>query len=80
VLGNQGSGLGLWLLSRFSEGVDDVLWSRLSAEARAEVDGLVAAGHSVQAIVVMRECAGLPQPDLRECVGLLAQRLTVLRE
>ncbi|WP_329405980.1 hypothetical protein OG802_00190 [Streptomyces sp. NBC_00704] len=61
-------------------GVDDVLWNRLSAEERAEIDALVAAGRSVQAIVVMRECAALPQPDLRECVDLLAQRFTVLRE
>lgn len=61
-------------------GMNEGLWSRLSAETRAEVDGLVAAGRTVQAIVVMRERAGLPQPELRDCVDLLAQRFTALQE
>ncbi|MEU2494616.1 hypothetical protein [Streptomyces sp. NPDC007883] len=60
--------------------MDEGLWSRLSAETRAEVDGHVAAGRTVRAIVVMRERAGLPQPELRDCVDLLAQRFTALRE
>jgi hypothetical protein len=60
--------------------VDDMVWNRLSAEARAEVDGLIAAGRSIQAIIVMRERVGLPHPDLRECVDLLAWRQTVQHE
>ncbi|MGP4087844.1 hypothetical protein [Streptomyces sp. KR55] len=80
VFDNQSSDLGLRLLSRFNVGVDDSLWGRLSAEARAEVDGLIAAGRSVQAIAVMRECAGPPRPGLHECVDLLDQRFMALRE
>jgi hypothetical protein len=52
--------------------VDDTLWDRLSTEARAEVDGLIAAGRNIQAIMMIRERAGLPRPELRECVDLLA--------
>ncbi|MGC9539728.1 hypothetical protein [Streptomyces sp. UG1] len=80
VFDNHGSGRGLRLFGRFNVGVEDLLWSRLSTEARAEVDGLIAAGRSVQAIAVMRECAGLPRPGLHECVDLLAQRFAVMRE
>jgi hypothetical protein len=52
--------------------VDDTLWDRLSAEARAEVDGLIAAGRNIQAIMVIREGVGLPRPELRDCIDLLA--------
>ncbi|MFI6621306.1 hypothetical protein [Streptomyces sp. NPDC050528] len=52
--------------------MDDTLWDRLSTEARAEVNGLVAADRTIQAIVVIREHAGLPRPELRDCVDLLA--------
>lgn len=61
-------------------GMNEGLWSRVSAETRTEVDGLVAAGRTVQAIVVMRQRTGVPRPELRDCVDLLAQRLTALRE
>ncbi|UKY55619.1 hypothetical protein [Streptomyces inhibens] len=60
--------------------MDDSLWVRLPADAQAEVDRLVSVGHNVQAIVVMREHVRLPQPSLRECVDLLSQRFTALRE
>ncbi|MEV5528019.1 hypothetical protein [Streptomyces prunicolor] len=54
--------------------MDNMLWNRLSAEARAEVDGLIAAGRTIEAIVMMLERAGPPRPDIRECVDLLAWR------
>ncbi|WP_405992608.1 hypothetical protein [Streptomyces sp. NBC_00986] len=60
--------------------MDDTLWNRLSAEAQAEVDGLIAAGRSIQAIKTMRERTGLPQPELRECIDLLAWRHGALQE
>ena len=41
------------------------LLCRLSAEAGAAEGGLVAAGRSVQAVAVMRECTGLPQFGLQ---------------
>ncbi|MGW7414754.1 hypothetical protein [Streptomyces sp. NPDC054863] len=55
------------------------LWDRLSAAARAEVDELVAEERTIQAIVIMRERAGTPVPEIRDCVDLLAERCTVLR-
>lgn len=60
--------------------MDDSLWNRLSAEARAEVDGLIADGRHVQAIVVIRERVGPPQPDLRACVDLLEYRAASVRQ
>jgi hypothetical protein len=60
--------------------VDNSLWSRLSVEARAELDGLIAGGRHIQAIAVMRERAGLPQPELRDCVDLLELRAKCLRQ
>lgn len=60
--------------------MDDMLWNRLPAEAQAEVDGLIAAGRNIQAIMVMRERTGLPQPELRECIDLLAWRHGALQE
>ncbi|MFG2371041.1 hypothetical protein ACGFY9_06140 [Streptomyces sp. NPDC048504] len=60
--------------------MDDMLWNRLPAEAQAEVDELIAAGRNIQAIMVMRERTGLPQPELRECIDLLAWRHGALRE
>ncbi|MEV8545207.1 hypothetical protein [Streptomyces sp. NPDC051572] len=60
--------------------MDDMAWNRLSAEAQAEVDGLIAAGRSIQAIMVMLERADPPRPDLRECVDLLAWRHRAQRE
>ncbi|WP_128512683.1 hypothetical protein [Streptomyces inhibens] len=60
--------------------MDDSLWGRLPTEAPSEVDRLVSFGHNVQAIVVMREHACLPQPGLRECVDLLNRRFAALRE
>ncbi|MCX4510545.1 hypothetical protein OHA27_09535 [Streptomyces sp. NBC_01619] len=75
----EGAAMRLRLLGRFNVSVDDSLWSRLSVEARAEVDGLIADGRHVQAIAVMRERAGLPQSDLRECVDPLELRASSLR-
>ncbi|MFJ8629326.1 hypothetical protein [Streptomyces sp. NPDC093568] len=60
--------------------MDESLWSRLSVEARAEVDGLITDGRNIQAIQMMRERAGLPRPELRACVDLLALRAEILRE
>ncbi|GKQ40283.1 hypothetical protein [Streptomyces sp. A012304] len=59
--------------------MDDALWSRLPVGTRAEVDGLIADGRHIQAIAVMREQAGLPRPELRDCVDLLELRARVLR-
>ncbi|MCQ9184561.1 hypothetical protein KMT30_37090 [Streptomyces sp. IBSBF 2953] len=58
--------------------MENALWGRLTAEARAEVDRLVSARRPIQAVVMMRERAGLPTPDLRECVDLVALRHRVL--
>ncbi|WP_158713089.1 hypothetical protein [Streptomyces sp. NRRL S-1813] len=44
------------------------------------MDSLVSAGRNVHAIALMREHAGLPTPSLHECVDLLDQRFTVLRQ
>ncbi|MFF4102692.1 hypothetical protein [Streptomyces sp. NPDC001903] len=60
--------------------MENALWDRLSVDVRVEVDRLIAAERNVQAIVLMRERAELPRPGLRECVDVLNQRLTVLRE
>ncbi|MCM1969955.1 hypothetical protein [Streptomyces sp. G1] len=60
--------------------MENALWDRLSADVRVEVDRLIAAERNVQAIVLMRECAELPRPGLRECVDVLNQRSTVLLE
>lgn len=60
--------------------MDNTVWNRLSAEARTEVDGLVAAGLTIPAIVAMLERADPPRPDLRECVDLLAWRHRALQE
>lgn len=76
----MGAAVGLRLLSKFNARMDDSLWGRLPVEAQAEVDRLVSVGHNVQAIVVMREHTGLPQPSLRECVDLMSQRFAALRE
>jgi hypothetical protein len=64
----------------FNAGMGNALWDRLSVEVQAEVDGLVSAGRSVQAVAVMRERAGLPAPGLHECVDLVDQRFRVLRQ
>lgn len=56
------------------------MWDRLSIEVQAEVDSLVSAGRSVQAIAVMRERADLPTPGLHECVDLVEQRFRVFRQ
>lgn len=55
--------------------MDGSLWNRLSVEQQAEVDRLVGIGRNVRAMVVMRECAGLPQPGIRECGDLVAERI-----
>ncbi|MFD9334948.1 hypothetical protein ACFWBF_11165 [Streptomyces sp. NPDC060028] len=68
------------LLGRLDVRVNDSLWNRLSVEARAEVDHLVGIRRNVQAIAVIRERAGLPRPDFKECVALLDQRFTFLRK
>ncbi|MDN3262518.1 hypothetical protein QWJ26_22485 [Streptomyces sp. CSDS2] len=60
--------------------MENALWDRLSAEARSEVDRLVSAGRNVRAIAVMRDRAGLPMPSLHECVDLVDQRFSVLRQ
>ncbi|WP_437025611.1 hypothetical protein [Streptomyces sp. enrichment culture] len=60
--------------------MEDALWDRLSIEARSEVDSLVSAGRNVQAIAVMRDRVGLPMPSLHECVDLVAQRFSRLRQ
>jgi hypothetical protein len=64
---------------RFNVKVNDALWVRLPVENQRQVDELVVAGRHIQAIALMRECAGLPRPDLRDCVGLLELRARVLR-
>lgn len=64
----------------FNAAMGNALWDRLSVEAQAEVDGLVSAGRNVQAIAVMRERAGRPTPGLHECVDLVDQRFSVLRQ
>ncbi len=61
-------------------GMANALWDRLPAEAQSEVDSLVVAGRNVQAIAVIRECAGLPRPSLHECVDVVDQRFSVLRQ
>ncbi|MYS50948.1 hypothetical protein GTW46_12915 [Streptomyces sp. SID6013] len=63
---------------RFNVQVSNPLWERLSAEDRRQVDELVAAGRSIQAIALMRERADLPRPDLRDCVDLLELRAQAL--
>ncbi|MFD8636807.1 hypothetical protein [Streptomyces sp. NPDC059533] len=60
--------------------MENALWDRLSVDARVEVDRLIGAERNVQAIALMRERAELPRPGLRECVDVLNQRFTVLRE
>ncbi|MGW0829746.1 hypothetical protein [Streptomyces prunicolor] len=52
--------------------MDDTLWNRLSAEAQTEVNDLIAADRDIQAVKAIRERAGLPRPELRECIDLLA--------
>jgi hypothetical protein len=64
----------------FNAGMENVLWGRLSVEVRSEVDSLVSAGRNVQAIAVMRDRVGLPMPSLHECVDLVDQRFSVLRQ
>lgn len=64
----------------FHAGMEDALWDRLSVEVRAMVDSLVSAGRNVHALAVMHEHAGPPTPSLHECVDLLDQRFTVLRQ
>lgn len=73
--------LGEWAgaAERFNVRMNSALWGRLSPGGQREVDELVAAGRHIQAIALMRERAGLPQPDLRDCVDLLEQRAQVLR-
>lgn len=63
----------------FNAGMENALWDRLSVEVHA-LDSLVSAGRNVHALAVMREHAGLPTPSLHECVDLLDQRFTVLRQ
>ncbi|MEU9378799.1 hypothetical protein AB0D94_34290 [Streptomyces sp. NPDC048255] len=58
--------------------VDDALWSRLSPEARVEVDALITAGRTLQAIKVMREHIRPPWPALWDCVEALQERADVL--
>ena len=60
--------------------MDDTLWNRLPPEAQAELDALITADRSIQAIMAMRERTGLPQPELRECIDLLAWRHGALGE
>ncbi|MYW03518.1 hypothetical protein [Streptomyces sp. SID3343] len=56
----------------------DALWSRLSQDARAEVDRLITEGRNIQAIVSMRESAGPPTPGIHACVDLLQWRFEEL--
>ncbi|WP_053125992.1 hypothetical protein [Streptomyces ambofaciens] len=65
---------------RFNVKVNDALWERLPVEDRQQVDELVDAGRHIQAIALMRECTGLPRPDLRDCVDLLELRAQALRD
>ncbi|MFJ9376267.1 hypothetical protein [Streptomyces sp. NPDC101455] len=62
-----------WLFCWLHLYVDDMVWSGLSAEAQAEVDGPIAAGRNIQAIMVMRERSGLDHLRGR-IAGLPAQR------
>ncbi|MFF5257040.1 hypothetical protein ACFY4K_34105 [Streptomyces leeuwenhoekii] len=64
---------------RFNVKVNNALWECLPVEDRRQVDELVVAGRHIQAIALMRERAGLPRPDLRDCVDLLELRAQVLR-
>ncbi|GGV20153.1 hypothetical protein GCM10010495_39110 [Kitasatospora herbaricolor] len=64
---------------RFNADVENSLWDRISAEGKAEVDRLVAAGHYVQAIKWMRDCAETPTPGIHECVDLLNERILAAR-
>ncbi|TJZ44591.1 hypothetical protein FCH28_30150 [Streptomyces piniterrae] len=54
------------------------LWDRLADDARAEVDDLINSDRTIQAIVSMREHAGAPVPEIRECVDLLVERRSAL--
>ncbi|MER6788992.1 hypothetical protein ABT330_30965 [Streptomyces sp. NPDC000658] len=58
--------------------MENALWGRLPTETQVEVDGLLSDRRTVQAVMVLRERAGLPAPDLRECVDLVALRYRVL--
>ncbi|WP_157857863.1 hypothetical protein [Streptomyces durhamensis] len=60
--------------------MDESLWSRLVPDARAEVDGLIAAGRHIQAIATMLGLVGPPRPSLPACVDLLELRARVLRQ
>ncbi|MEU8762699.1 hypothetical protein [Streptomyces sp. NPDC048659] len=64
----------------FNAVMENALWDRLSVEVRVEVDRRVAAERNVEAIALMCERAELPRPGLHECVGVLDQRFTVIRE
>lgn len=64
----------------FNERMESALWGRLPVEARSEVDSLVSAGRTVQAIAVMRDRVGPPRPSLHECVDLVSWRLSALRQ
>ncbi|MEW2570669.1 hypothetical protein [Streptomyces sp. NPDC047070] len=59
--------------------MNDALWDRLPMGDQLQVDELVADGRHIQAIALMRERAGLPRPDLRDCVDLLELRAQILR-
>ncbi|MGC4997146.1 MULTISPECIES: hypothetical protein [unclassified Streptomyces] len=60
--------------------MNDFLWERLSVEGQREVDRLMAAGRNVQAIMVIREYADGPKPEIPECMDFLAWRFTASRE
>ncbi len=64
----------------FNAGMENALWDRLPVEVRSEVDGLVSAGRNVQAVAVIRDRVGLPVPSLHECVDLVDQRFSALRQ
>jgi hypothetical protein len=59
--------------------MNDALWERLPIADRREIDELVAARRHIPAIALMRERAGPPRPELRDCVDLLEERARVVR-
>ncbi|MFE7560149.1 hypothetical protein [Kitasatospora sp. NPDC057500] len=58
--------------------VEYLLWERIPAEGRAEVDRLITAGRNIPAIQAMRQHAGAPTPELRDCIDLLNLRFLAL--
>ncbi|GAA4968400.1 hypothetical protein GCM10023205_36920 [Yinghuangia aomiensis] len=54
--------------------MDDIVWGRLSGDARAEVDRLILAGRKVHAVALLREAAGPPTPGIHAAVDVVQWR------